>query len=96
MNKQQLYDAIIGLGIKDLPHITKIKLAELQALYDSNVAKNTTTENSNPNSELEIKTLVFANSGYCEELKCSYYQGYYRPKTVNEYKILRKFAKEEI
>lgn len=44
----------------------------------------------------EIHTLEFDRSGWCEELKQSYFKGIHRPATVKEYLTLRKYAAKEI
>lgn len=46
--------------------------------------------------EIEIRTLFFSNGGWCKELERSFSQGYYRPASVNEYKILKKYASREV
>lgn len=45
---------------------------------------------------VEPRTLEFNHSGWCDELGTSYFQGYYSPKTVQEYLILRKYAEREL
>ncbi len=49
-----------------------------------------------PKPQLQIHTLEFDHSGWCEELKNSYFKGTYRPATVEEYSILRKYAAREV
>ena len=39
-----------------------------------------------------IKTLIFKNSGWCEELQRSYYTGIYTPKNEKEYNALKKYS----
>ncbi len=43
-----------------------------------------------------IPALVFLESGWCEQLKRSYFRGTYRPASREEYLALRKFARKEI
>ena len=43
----------------------------------------------------EFPVLQFIRSGWCEELKRSYRQGVYKPKTKEEYNALKKYALKE-
>ena len=53
------------------------------------------TKEENDESEIiEIRTLVFDRGGWCNELNTSYVPGIYRPSTVKEFQILKKYAKE--
>lgn len=48
-----------------------------------------------PNDEsVEIRTLVFDRGGWCEALGKSYAPGIYRPATIEEFEVLKKYAKE--
>ena len=45
-------------------------------------------------AEIEIRTLVFDRGGWSNELKSSYAPGIYRPASVEEFLILKEYAKE--
>ena len=40
----------------------------------------------------EIKRLKFNQGGWCNELNKSYEKGFYMPKTIKEYKILKAYS----
>lgn len=42
-----------------------------------------------------IRPLFFDSSGWCPELKRSYFRGRYQPKTAAEFEALKKYAKGE-
>ena len=44
----------------------------------------------------KFPVLIFANSGYCEKLDCSYYQGRFEARSKEEYEALKEFAVEEL
>jgi hypothetical protein len=41
-----------------------------------------------------IPTLTFKSSGWCEELKKSYFRGSYKPQSIAEYDALKPYAKK--
>lgn len=45
-------------------------------------------------AEVEIRTLMFDRGGWCDKLGKSYAPGIYRPATVEEFVILKEYAKE--
>ena len=50
----------------------------------------------NPQGEVKIPLLKFADSGWCNELNKAYSSGLYRPASVEEYTALKGYAVEEI
>ena len=44
----------------------------------------------------KFPVLIFKNSGWCEELKCSYFAGRYEARTKEQYEALKKYAEDEV
>jgi len=44
----------------------------------------------------KFPVLFFKKSGYCKELKCSYFQGRYEARTQEQYDALKPFACKEL
>lgn len=44
--------------------------------------------------EVQIHTLLFDRGGWCEALGKSYAPGIYRPATIEEFEVLKNYAKE--
>ena len=103
MNKQNIYDELKADGAK-LKAVNFYSLEQLNALYLERFGKSPEKSDKpdkpaqpdKPARPAAIRTLVFDRSGWCEELHASYFQGVYRPATVNEYLTLRRFAAREI
>ncbi len=96
MTKQQLYDSIVRSGIQLAPidAYTFKQLAEIAAPYHKSKADPPKTAEPPPASD-KIPTLRFDSSGWCPELRTSYTQGFYTPRSRREYDILKKYAKTE-
>lgn len=54
-----------------------------------------TKKNETDPAPARFPLLHFCNSGWCEALQRSYYQGDYRPATKEEYEALKPFAASE-
>jgi hypothetical protein len=61
------------------------------SFYDAVLKHNFAAPNDEP---VEIRTLMFDRGGWCEALGKSYAPGIYRPATVEEFVILKEYAKE--
>lgn len=97
MTKQQLYDSIVRSGVQLAPidAYTFKQLAEIAAPYHkSKAAAPAAPAPANP-APVRIPTLIFESSGWCPELRISYTQGFYTPRSQREYDILKKYAKTE-
>ena len=100
MSKRELYDALLAAGVK-LPEYRRITQAELEKAYDALVvteAENTAQADKAAEKVPEERqgvppALFFATAGWCEELKRSYFMGYYWPQSWAEYDALRPYAK---
>ncbi|MDD4817304.1 MAG: hypothetical protein PHI85_04980 [Victivallaceae bacterium] len=108
MTKQEIYDELKSDGAK-LKAINFVSEETLADIYfdrfgrkpedmDDTAVKNC-SDSSGDNAlvcEEKIRTLKFSESGWCPELGRSYFAGIYRPKTIDEYFILRKYAAREL
>lgn len=62
-------------------------------------ADDTDNKESPPEKKVEpikIRRLYFDHSGWCQELKRSYFRGYHMPQDGTEYTALRKYAAREV
>ncbi len=93
MTKQQLYDSIVKSGVQLAPidAYTLKQLAEIAAPYHKPKADPPKAAEP-PQASDKIPTLRFESSGWCPELRISYTQGFYTPRSQREYDILKKYA----
>ena len=110
MTKNELYDALKADGAKMNKGVRFYNVEELRKMYVDRFGVNPDEPEEVPNSHLlsdgdeiqsapvpadeKIRTLKFAESGWCNELGRSYFCGLYRPKTLAEYRALKKYAAE--
>lgn len=109
MTKQELYDALkadgakLGKGVQFFKRDDLLRMyverfgvepGETEELPNSHLLADEPAERDEPAFEERIPMLKFAESGWCEELKRSYFRGLYRPRTSEEYRALRKYASE--
>ncbi len=107
MTKTEIHAALKAAGVK-LKGINAYSVDELAALHAKQFGKGTPPippptapgASSAPASnakeaEPQMRVLFFENSGWCEELRKSYFQGVHHPSNVKEYLALRKFAARE-
>jgi len=104
MTKKEMHDALKADGAK-IKAVNFYSLEQLEKLYAERFGDESVSGNDVPDgkdivvpakAESEIHTLVFDHSGWCEELNGSYFQGLYRPSSLAEYSVLRKYAQKEI
>ena len=85
MQRAFLYkDIKMGRRPKNYTPEEEIKKTESDTEYSS--------ENDFKPDVENIPYLIFNNSGWCEELKFSYFRGPYKPKSIKEYEALKKFS----
>jgi len=93
MTKQQLYESLLKSGVQLAPidAYTFKQLAEIAAPYHKSKADPPKAAEP-PQASDKIPTLRFESSGWCPELRISYTQGFYTPRSQREYDILKKYA----
>lgn len=100
MEKKELYSALQDAGV-ELPEYRRVTVATLQQLYDTHIAKQEPQGDAEKEPDAEgtgdrrkgnPPGLYFAGSGWCEELQCSYFMGFYMPVTWAEYDALKPYA----
>ena len=99
MTKKEIYEILKENG-ETLKSISCYRLEDLENMYNSFVVKQDVLEDDSNNIDCcnneQIYTLVFNQSGWCEELGKSYFIGIYRPLNAKEYNILKQYASGEI
>ena len=106
MTKKEIHDALKSDGAK-IKAVNFYSLEQLESLYAErfgDVNQPESTDNGPKSDDIDvtaeespkIHTLMLDHSGWCNELNCSYFQGLYRPVSISEYSILRKYAQKEI
>lgn len=100
MDKNEIYEALKNDGAK-LKAVNFYTVEQLQDIYQDRFEHIPTENNDSPAIDNpadpiyeEIRTLVFDRGGWCNELNTSYAPGIYRPATVEEFQVLKKYAKE--
>lgn len=104
MTKNELYSALTSEGVK-LPPINKISKPELEAKYaevhPDNYQQDALEKMDADSAQGELvedcptpPMLYFNTAGWCDELGCSYYMGWYQARSWDEYNALKKYAME--
>ena len=95
MTKQELYNRLSAAGLKLAPVETYTfkELASLMAPYHKQHPEPSTNQEPEETALAEELCLYFEYSFWCEELQKSYRQGYYHPADLQEYAILKKYAR---
>ncbi len=102
MTKDEMYNELTSRGLKPKKNIRFCKIEELEAeLAKSKPAKADTPQVAIPKQAPQAATvqntavilpLRFETSGWCKELKTSYYRGVYHARTLQEYETLKPYA----
>ncbi len=100
MTKQELYAALkdAGADVPDYRHTTREQMEALYAEWQARQAGQAADAVQMPAPVTQAQPegnppmMFFTHSGWCEELQCSYFMGYYRPASWREYNALKPFA----
>jgi hypothetical protein len=93
LNKNELYDILKNDGARLPRAVNFMSREELIEMYSDRFGINPDTHEE---QTAVIPLLKFAEDGWCSPLDRPYNAGLYRPKSLEEYRALKKYASEEV